>query len=198
MRRIRMALVGGICGLTGMATLLVSCSAQEPSAGPSTSSVSSSPSFNEADVAFVVDAGTHLLSTVTAAQLAEDRSSNPAVLRLARRLIALKGPQADRVAGWVNAWGRQGGDLAHDSAEHSQPDRPGGLTSDVMSRLGTLSGPRFDRLFLASLAEHLQQGQRIWQSELRQGSDPGATRLAARIMAEDKDLLRSCRRLLDR
>ncbi len=117
---------------------------------------------------------------------------------MARRIIELKGPQADTVAGWVRAWGRQGGDLAHDSAEHGQQDHAGGLTTKVMNRLETLSGQRFDRLFLASLAEHFRQGQRIWQSQLREGKDPRASRLAAEIKVEETRLLRSCQRLLAR
>lgn len=183
-----------LAGGTVLVVLLSACSNGEPTltSAPTTEAVS----FNDADVAFVVDAGKHLLTTLTSAQLAEGRSSNPAVLALTQRVIRLKGPEVDKVASWVRSWGRQGADLAHDSAEQAQQERAGGLTPEVMSELSSFRGREFDQLFLSSLSDHLEQGQAIWMSEMEEGTDPGATRLAKKVAHEETALRGSVKRLL--
>jgi uncharacterized protein (DUF305 family) len=181
----------------GLTLPLAACSGEKPTT-TSTTTETSSPSFNDADVAFVVDAGSHLLRTLTASQMVAGRSSNPAVIDLADEIIKLNGPQVDKVASWVRSWGRQGGDLAHDTAEHGDSDQHGGFTEAVLDRLASLQGRKLDHLFLTSMSEHLAQGQTIWASEVDNGTDPGATRLANQIADEESKLIDSAKRMLTR
>lgn len=194
MRRQARRLVSSATAGALLAMLLVGCSSGQSSSPMSPTSAA--PSFNDADVRFVVDAGTHLTATLSAAQLADGRSTSPDVAALAAKIIALRGPEVDTVAGWVRTWGRQGADLAHDSLEQSQQEQTGGLSAEAMSKLSALSGRRFDRLFLSTLLKHLAQGRTIWSAEVRQGIDPEATRLADEIAQEESRLESSAHRLL--
>ncbi len=174
---------------------LSSCSGEEPTGGAASATVQQ-PNFNEADTAFVLAAGQHLGRTLTAAQLAQTASVNPRVQAFAHELIELKGRQVDQVAAWLDQWGRQGADFGHDSHVDSAAEPKDGLTDATLSRLATVTGPRFDRLFIAALTAHLLAGRAIWTAEEATGRDAAAVKLARRLVLEEADLAERARTVL--
>ncbi len=174
---------------------LSSCSGNESTSG-ATSSTVQQPSFNQADTEFVLAAGQHLGRTLTAAQMAETDSANARVQAFAHDLIQLKGRQVDQIAAWLDQWGRQGADFGHDTHVDSAVEPKDGLTDATLSRLATVRGRQFDRLFIAAMTVHLDAGQAIWTAEAAGGRDPAATQLAQRLVVEEADLAQRARTVL--
>ncbi len=174
---------------------LSSCSGNGPTSGATSSTVQQS-SFNLADTEFVLAAGQHLGRTLTAAQVAETASVNPRVQAFAHDLVELKGRQVDQIAAWLDQWGRQGADFGHDSHVDSAAEPKDGLTDATLGRLATVTGRRFDRLFIAAMTAHLDAGRAIWTAEASDGRNPAATKLARRLVVEEEDLAHRARTVL--
>jgi len=174
---------------------LSACSGSDRTSDPTSPTVRQ-PDFNQADTGFVLAAGQHLGRTLTAAQLAQTASDNPRVQAFARDLIQLKRRQVDQVAAWLDQWGRHGADFGHDSHLDSTAEPDDGLTDATLSRLATVTGPRFDSMFLTALTAHLDAGAAIWDAEAATGRNPAATELARRLVVEEADLARRARAVL--
>jgi uncharacterized protein (DUF305 family) len=176
---------------------LTGCSGDDPSSQPTTSSTAEQQAFNTADTEFVLAAGQHLGRTLTAAQIAQTASESPRVQAFARDLVQLKSSQVDQVAGWLNQWGREGADFAHDSHLESATEAGDGLGDATMNRLATMAGPRFDQAFLKAVNAHLSSGAPIWATEVAEGRNPAATKLARELMTQEADLVRRSLALLE-
>lgn len=155
-----------------------------------------SVSFNKADTEFVLAAGKHLGTSLSAAQIAVMSADDPAVVGLARDIVSARAGQVDRVAGWLRVWGKQGAEFGHDAESGGQDGAVKGLSEKTLQRLSTLTGARFDRVFLAAMAAHLESGADIWRTEVAQGSDPGAVALARQVGQQDAAFARQARALL--
>ncbi|UYM05654.1 DUF305 domain-containing protein [Solicola gregarius] len=112
-------------------------------------------------------------------------------------MIDTHGPGADKVAGWVLSWGKQGAAVGHDADVDHDSAEQGGFDDVTISRLSTADGARFDRLYLTALAEHLDNGAEIWRSESDEGTHEGATDLAASLRDVEAKLRRAAQRLID-
>jgi uncharacterized protein (DUF305 family) len=184
------------CLMLGGLIVLVGCSNQGTS-GPTPAS-SSTTDINKADTEFVLEAGPRLGRTLTAAQLAQSASSNPAVQGFARDLAAARGPQVDRVASWLRDWGEHGADFGHDAEVPGANEPRHGLSEQTMTKLSTLTGPRFDQVFLSAMVVHLDAGAQVWRAEASHGVNPDAVRLAKQLTTEEAEFARRARGLLNR
>ncbi len=152
--------------------------------------------FNQADTEFVLEAGSQLGTTLSAAQVAAKTSTDPAVVALSRDIVGAREHQVEDIARWLRQWGRQGAEFGHDAASHTHEEPAQGLTNATMERLPTLTGPRFDRVFLRALATHLESGSELWRTEATQGADPAATALGRQLARQDSAFARRARSLL--
>ncbi|MEP6666809.1 MAG: DUF305 domain-containing protein [Nocardioidaceae bacterium] len=183
------------CLMSAAIITVAGCSDGQPSK-PAPASRSAAD-FNNTDTDFVLAAGQSLGNTLTAAQLAQSTSSNPDVRAFARDLTAAKGAQIDRVASWLRDWGERGAKFGHDAAAAETVEPRNGLSQETMTRLTMLTGPRFDRLFLAAIAVHLDTASKLWEAEASKGINPDAIRLAKQLKTEETEYARRARSLLD-
>jgi uncharacterized protein (DUF305 family) len=126
------------------------------------------PGSDSVDVGFSRDMAKHHLQGVEMANLALDRSEDPAVRGLAFDIAETQNNQVGRMHGWLALWGftPTGGETMAwmadgDHAEHGAGKggpMPGMATEEELAALRGLSGTEFDVEFLRLMIRHHQGG----------------------------------------
>jgi uncharacterized protein (DUF305 family) len=122
------------------------------------------------DVGFSRDMSRHHLQGVEIANLATDRSEDPAVRGLAFDIASTQNNQVGRMQGWLALWGYSptggetmswmSGDMAgmHHGSSAEGSLMPGMATEDELANLRSLQGGAFDVEFLRLMIRHHQGG----------------------------------------
>jgi uncharacterized protein (DUF305 family) len=122
------------------------------------------------DVGFSRDMSRHHLQGVEIANLATDRSQDPAVRGLAFDIASTQNNQVGRMQGWLSLWGYSPtggetmswmGDDMPGMQHGGSPDgalMPGMATEDELANLRSLQGSAFDVEFLRLMIRHHQGG----------------------------------------
>jgi uncharacterized protein (DUF305 family) len=129
------------------------------------------PTAESVDAGFSRDMARHHLQGVEMANLALDRSEDPAVRGLAFDISATQTNQTGRMQGWLSLWGipltggepmawmGDGGHSGHDMAMGADGLMPGMATEEELAGLRSLSGTDFDVEFLRLMIRHHQGGK---------------------------------------
>jgi uncharacterized protein (DUF305 family) len=148
------------------------------------SAVSGAPAQNNAaDVAFVTEMIPHHQQAVAMSALVPDRSTDPAVIKLASTISAEQGPEIETMKGFLTQW-KPGTDIGHD--EHGAMggmQMPGMVDAATMTKLEALKGADFDRLFLQSMIGHHEGAITMANTELSDGANADAKALATKIVS---------------
>ena len=114
--------------------------------------------YTAADVAFMQDMIAHHAQALHMTGLVSDRTGNPAIELLARRIDISQEDEIILIEDWLEARGEAVPDpqmIRRHAAGHGQL-MPGMLTAEQLSALEATRGPEFDRLFLESMIRHHQ------------------------------------------
>jgi uncharacterized protein (DUF305 family) len=156
------------------------------------------PSADSVDAGFSRDMSRHHLQGVEMANVALERSEDPAVRRLAFDISSTQTNQAGRMEGWLSLWGLSPsggevmawmGDGGHAGHAMDGMDMDGGVpmpgmaTEEELAELQELSGTGFDVQFLRLMIRHHQGGLDMALYEAEHG-DVEATRRLARTIAD--------------
>ena len=148
----------------------------EVSAAPPTPAAAA---FNQADVDFVAQMSQHHGQALVMSELAGTKAKSPAVKGLAKRITQLRAPQVDRFGAWLAQWGQAGAEMPPHGIG---AERGAGMLKETeVSRLGSLSGAKFDRMFIDLMLRHHRGGMGLTKAELAEGRNPGAVALAREI-----------------
>jgi uncharacterized protein (DUF305 family) len=163
------------------------------------------PAADSVDAGFSRDMSRHHLQAVEMANLAQTRSQDDEVRRLAFDISATQTNQVGRMQGWLTLWGlpltssdvmtwmddgaMSGHDMAGMSAHGVDPAAaadgavmPGMATDTELAQLRSLSGPAFDVLFLQLMMRHHQGGREMAEDGEEHASIPAVRSLAASIV----------------
>jgi len=177
------------------ALVLSACGTADTTAtSGSSASVSSAPSAapaskakNDADVVFASMMIPHHAQAISMADMALGKATNPKVKALAPKIKAAQGPEIERMSGWLTGWGAPlpaangGSDMA---GMEGMGDQTGGMMSaKEIGSLNKATGPAFDRMWLQMMVKHHQGAIAMAKTELDQGSNPEAKKLAESIIA---------------
>ena len=152
---------------------------------------SSTSTNNAADVTFARDMVPHHEQALEMAKLVPDRSGDDQVRRLAQRVEKAQDPEITQLNAWLEEWGEKpDGHAGHDMA--------GMMSHDDMAKLEKASGAEFDRMWLEMMVEHHEGAVEMARTELENGQDADAKKLAQAIIdgqqqeiTEMKDLLKT-------
>jgi uncharacterized protein (DUF305 family) len=158
-----------------------------------------SPAADSVDAGFARDMSAHHLQGVDMANLALERSTDPAVRGLAFDISATQTNQAGRMQGWLVLWGLPltGGEPmawmseeGHAHGGHMDMDMAGALmpgmaTDEELAELGTLSGTDFDVQFLRLMIRHHQGGKGM-ADDAAEHADVAAVRALARSISSSQ------------
>ena len=166
------------------------------------SSTSPAPSatrtdFNDADVMFLQMMYPHHAQAVDMAKLVPGRSQNQRLITLAQNIETAQGPEMTQMAGLLTSFGKPAPSV--DMSGHDMPGMggmPGMMSAEQMTNLTGLSGAGFDREWLTMMIDHHSGAVDMSNTELRDGTNPDAKKLAEAIIANQQAEITEMRGML--
>lgn len=195
------------------ALLLSSCTSPAPDEHAdhqqgSESSASAQPAgFNDEDVAFATDMIPHHQQAVEMAGLVADRSTNPAVIKLAADISAAQGPEIETLKVFLVQW-KEGSDTNPQVPESPESPSPGGhggmnatdmqgmIDAAAIANLASLKGAEFDKLWLQSMITHHEGAIEMANAEIAGGANVDAKNLAQQIVAAQQAEINQMKQML--
>ncbi|MFI6096216.1 DUF305 domain-containing protein [Lentzea sp. NPDC051213] len=175
------SLIGAVVGML----ILSACSS------PAASTDTQTGTRTTADVTFAQDMVPHHEQALEMAKLVPSRSSNDNVRGIAGRVEKAQDPEIAQMKAWLEQWGAP-------KKEHEGHGTTGMMNPDEMANLEKATGAEFDRMWLGLMIKHHEGAVEMAKTELAQGKDAGARKLAQAIIdgqqqeiTEMKDLLRT-------
>src|SRR4051794_20294897 len=185
-----------IAALAVAATALVlpSCSSPptedhtENQSGTESSAAQHPADFNADDIAFATNMIPHHQQAVQLSELVPDRSTDPAVIKLAADIAAAQGPEIETMKVLLVQW-KEGG-----SGDEPAPETHGGhgapmqgmVDEATMKTLETLRGNEFDTLWLTSMIGHHQGAIEMAKAEIANGVNADAKNVAQHIVTSQE------------
>jgi uncharacterized protein (DUF305 family) len=154
------------------------------------------PAADSVDAGFARDMGAHHLQGVEMANLALERSDDPAVRGLAFDMAETQQNQVGRMQGWLSLWDlpftsgermawMSGGEHSGHGAMPAGALMPGMASDEELADLRAASGEEFDVLFLQLMTRHHQGGFDMAEYAAEHASEPAVSDLA-RTMARSQ------------
>ncbi|MDX1892027.1 DUF305 domain-containing protein [Mycolicibacterium sp. 050158] len=154
--------------------------------GPSTSTATRND-FDDADVMFLQMMYPHHAQAVDMAKLVPSRSQDQKVVSLAEAIEKAQAPEMTQMAGLLESFGKPAPSV--DTSTHEMPGTggmPGMMSAEQMTTLAGLSGAAFDRMWLQMMIDHHAGAIDMSTTELRDGTNPDAKKLAQSIIADQQ------------
>ncbi|MRJ75707.1 DUF305 domain-containing protein [Aeromicrobium sp. SMF47] len=166
--------------LTGLVLLLLVSAC----AGGTKRSDSSPSDHNAADVEFLQQMIPHHEQALEMTEIA-GRSKATVVIELADRIEAGQQPEIERMRGWLDDWDVDERAAAeHGSDRHDDMAGDGMMTRAQMDELESMGdGSAFTSSWIAMMTEHHEGAIEMARTELAEGSNPAAKKLAREIIA---------------
>ena len=178
--------------------------------GTDTSTAQVEPAdFNADDVKFATDMIPHHAQAVELSALVPDRSTNPALVKLAADISAAQGPEIETMKVFLVQW--TGGESPAGGQERSDPGNgtggheghgtggmqmPGMIDDGTMTKLESLKGSEFDTLWLQSMIEHHRGAVDMGKAELANGANADAKTLAQAIVTTQEAEITQMKQML--
>jgi uncharacterized protein (DUF305 family) len=161
------------------------------------SSASAAPSatrsdFNDADVTFLQMMYPHHAQAIDMAKLVPGRSQNQQVITLAQNIEKAQAPEMAQFTGLLESFGKS----APSVSGHTGMDMPGIMTAEQMNTLTGLSGAAFDQMWLQMMIDHHTGAIDMSNTELLDGTNPDAKKLADAIIANQQGEIAQMRGML--
>jgi uncharacterized protein (DUF305 family) len=150
---------------------------------------------NYSDIKFAEDMIPHHAGAIEMAKLVQGRTSNSKVLDLASRIEQAQGPEIKTMTEWLKAWGADGPTMSMPGMDHGT-SMPGMMTAAEMTSLQQAKDADFDRLFLELMIKHHQGAIDMANTELRQGKNADAKKLAQEIITAQQSEITEMQGLL--
>jgi uncharacterized protein (DUF305 family) len=198
-----------IAVLAAAATVLLSSSCASPasdghtdqqhgseSSAAGTASGQQPAAFNDADVTFVTDMIPHHEQAVHMSALVPDRSTDPAMIKLAADISAEQGPEIETMKGFLAQWKGGSGSQQDDHSGMEGMQMPGMVDDGTMSRLQSLKGAEFDTLWLQSMIGHHEGAIGMSNTEIAGGANADAKKLAQDIVTTQQAEIGQMKKML--
>ncbi|MFI1583450.1 DUF305 domain-containing protein [Embleya sp. NPDC020630] len=191
------ALVLAACGSDdkdkSSAKASTSVSAPAAASAPASASASapaSAGAFNDADVMFAQMMIPHHEQAVEMAKEAPAKGADTEVKKLAATIEAAQAPEIKLMKGWLTTWGKP-------TSAPGGMNHGGGMMSEAdMTAFKASTGADFDRRFLTMMIEHHNGAIAMAETELAQGVDPAARKLAEQIKSSQAAEVQQMRQML--
>ncbi|WP_239116162.1 DUF305 domain-containing protein [Planotetraspora kaengkrachanensis] len=151
-----------------------------------------SASFNDADVMFTQMMIVHHQQATDMADLATTRASDPEVKKLAAAIKDEQQSQMKTMRAMLTGWGWTA------APSRMAQDMPGLVSQSDMDKLTAAKGRDFDRLFLQHMIAHHKGAIEMARTELAQGADEQAKKLADAIVADQRPQIDRMQSILNR
>ncbi len=156
----------------GTASQTPTVQAAGPASGP----------HNAADVAFATDMIPHHAQALEMAKTALSKASNPQVKQLAQMIENEQTPEIASMTGWLKGWNKPVPDTSTAGMRMGSMSMPGMMSDADMTKLNSVTGTAFDRLFLTQMVAHHTGALTMANTELTTGQNNDAKTLAKSII----------------
>jgi uncharacterized protein (DUF305 family) len=199
------------------AVLLSSCSSpasdehathQQGSSSSQSSPAAQPAGFNDQDVDFATNMIPHHQQAIEMAAMVPDRSTNPAVLKLASDISAAQGPEIETLKVFLVQW-KQGADTPQDTPTPDDPNAHQGhggmdpsmnmqgmVDAAAIANLASLKGPEFDKLWMQSMISHHEGAIEMANAEIAGGANVDAKTLAQQIVTAQQGEITQMKQML--
>ena len=165
--------------------------------GTDTSTAQVKPADSNADdVTFATDMIPHHEQAVEMSAMVPDRTTNPALVKLASDISAAQGPEIETMkvflVQWTGGEAPAGGHEGHDMGGKM----PGMVDDGTMTKLESLKGSEFDTLWLQSMIEHHRGAIEMAKAELANGANADAKNLAQTIVTAQEAEITQMKQML--
>lgn len=183
MNTTRIRITAALAGAAAIFALSSCSTATKEDRSAQTSTVSATQTTHDTDdVMFAQMMIPHHQQAVELAGLVPDRSTNPAVVKLAAAVSAQQQPEIDTMRASLKQWGVNPDEMAHGSG-HAGMAMQGMVDDATMIKLEALKGSEFDALWLKSMISHHQGAIAMADVEIKDGSNPEMITLAKNIVS---------------
>lgn len=176
---------------------------QAPSASPPPPPASSapahpggtvSPAHNQADVQFVKMMVPHHQQALRMAKIVLPKQGlDPQVRQMAEKIQREQGPEIAMMQSWLANW-NAGPAMSLKQAQGMQ----GLLSQDDLTKLTQADGATASKLFLQEMITHHQGAVSMSQPEIRDGTNPQATKLAHSIVQSQQQQIQQMQSMRNR
>ena len=136
--------------------------------------------YNVDDVAFATNMIPHHQQAVNLSAMVPDRSTNAGLVGLANQISAAQQPEINIMKVFLVQW-NENPDTNSGHAGHGSTTQ-GMVDAATMTKLESLSGGEFDKLWLASMIRHHQGAIEMAKAEVVNGDNVDATTVANNIV----------------
>jgi uncharacterized protein (DUF305 family) len=136
--------------------------------------------YNADDVAFATNMIPHRQQAVELSKLVPDRSTNPQLIALAQKISATQDPEVNVMKVLLVQW-KENPDTDSGHAGHGSTMQ-GMVDEATMTKLRSLNGTEFDKLWLQSMISHHQGAIEMAKAEIANGDNVDAKSLANNIV----------------
>jgi uncharacterized protein (DUF305 family) len=183
MNTTRTRITAALAGAAAIVALSSCSTATKEDRGAQTSAASVTQAVHNADdVMFAQMMIPHHQQAVELSALVPDRSTDPAVVKLASAISAQQQPEIDTMRASLTQWGVNPDEMAHGSG-HAGMTMQGMVDDATMVKLEALKGPEFDELWLKSMISHHQGAIEMANVEIKDGTNPEMITLAKNIVS---------------
>ncbi|MGK8507194.1 DUF305 domain-containing protein [Nocardia asiatica] len=152
------------------------------------------PDYNETDVRFLQMMYPHHAQAVQMADMVPSRSQNQQVLDLAAAVKAAQEPEMAQISALLQQFGKPA--PTEDHGMPGMPEMPGMMSPEGMASLQSMSGSDFDRMWLSMMIEHHRGAIEMAQTELANGKNPEARKLAETVISTQQAEIDQMQRML--
>ena len=136
--------------------------------------------YNADDVAFATNMIPHHQQAVDLSAMVPDRSTNAQLVALAKQISAAQEPEINVMKVFLVQWNENPDTNSGHSGHASTME--GMVDSATMTKLTSLNGAEFDRLWLESMISHHQGAIEMAKAEIANGGNVDAKALAKSIV----------------
>jgi uncharacterized protein (DUF305 family) len=176
---------GAIAAVLLAVGVLTACggSPEHRAASSSANQTSEPADHNAADIAFARNMVPHHKQAVQMAQMVPTNTANQRIIALANQITVTQVPDMQAFTAWLMQ--RQDQDT-HQAQGHDSRGMPGMVDPATMTRLQSLNGAEFDRLWLTTMIAHDRGAVALAQDELAHGRNADVMYLARTIIANEQ------------
>ena len=207
MRSLTSRFVAGLAAL-GLAVLVSACGSEAADAGHSGHPTTDEPvitgepaGYNAADVAFATNMVPHHKQAVDLAAMVPERSANNELGRLASEITATQVPEINILNVFLVQWNENpeigSGENGGEHAAHAEHAMKGMVDQATMTRLESLEGPEFDRLWLESMISHHQGAVEMAKAEVADGKNVDAIAMAEMMITTQEAEIAQMQQMLE-
>jgi uncharacterized protein (DUF305 family) len=191
---------GALAALT-VALLVSSCSSPSSNGHTDHHSPSDQPvitgqpaGYNADDVAFATNMIPHHQQAVDLSAMVPDRSTDAELVALAQQISAAQQPEINAMKVFLVQW-NENPDTNSGHAGHGNTMQ-GMVDAATMTRLESLNGQEFDKLWLESMISHHQGAIEMAKAEIANGDNVDAKTLARNIVTTQEAEIGQMKQLL--